>query len=254
MKIFICTDAEGVSCLDKKDLIDRSTMQMRTRLMADVNAAVRGAFDGGADEVAVIDGHSGGKNFLPGMLDARAVQVGAEALTTLDADAVFMVGTHAMSGAATAFYDHTQCSVTWHDYYLNGRRGGEMLQMAAWAGAYGAPVVMVSGDFAACAEAREFFGPIRTACVKYGIDHENAACLPAQEAELLIYQAAKEAVGIASTIRPYRVSLPAEVVVEFNRTDHCTAVLKARPELEQLDGRTLRKVSAAIKAYTDVLL
>ncbi len=254
MKIFICTDAEGISCLGKKELITENTMQMRTRLMADVNAAIRGAFDGGADMVEVIDGHSGGKNFLPGELDERAVQITAGDLDHLDADAVFMVGTHAMSGTANAFYDHTQCSVTWHDYFLNGRRGGEMLQLAAWAGAYGVPLVMVSGDLAACAEARAFFGGIRTACVKYGIDHDNAECLPAQEAEQLIYQAAKDAVGIIPKIRPYRINLPAEIVVEFNRTDQCTAILRGKPELEQLDGRTLRKVSPVVKEYLDVLL
>lgn len=254
MKIFICTDAEGISCLDKKELISEDTLLMRTRLMADVNAAIRGAFDGGADEVTVIDGHGSGKNFLPGELDPRAVQIFSPDLTELDANAVFMVGTHAMAGTSNAFYDHTQCSLTWHDYYLNGRRGGEMLQMAAWAGAYGAPVVMVSGDLAACAEARAFFGNIRTACVKYGIDHQTAECLPAEEAERRIYQAAKEAVGIADAVRPYRIQLPAEIRVEFNRTDYCTAVLTARPELEQLDGRTLRKVIPAVRRYTDVLL
>lgn len=254
MKIFICTDAEGVSCLDKKELIDGFAPQMRARLMADVNAAIRGAFDGGADEVEVIDGHSGGKNFLPGELDPRAVQLSGSDLTKLDADAVFMVGTHAMSGTANAFYDHTQCSVRWHDYYLNGRRGGEMLQLAAWAGVYGAPVVMVSGDLAACAEAREFFGNIRTACVKYGIDHHNAECLPAEEAEQRIYQAAKEAIAIVPKVRPYRINLPAEIVVEFNRTDYCSEALAASPELEQLDGRTLRKVCPAVRAYMDVLL
>ena len=254
MRIFICTDAEGISCLDKKSLITENTAQMRTRLMADVNAAVCGAFEGGADEVFVEDGHGSGKNFLPGVLDARAVQIPASGLEWPGADAVFMVGTHAMAGTANAFYDHTQSSVSWHNYSLNGRRGGEMLQMAAWAGAYGAPVVMVSGDFAACAEARAFFGNIRTACVKYGIDHENAECLPAEEAERLIRQAAKEAVGIAAKIRPYRISLPAEIVVEFNRTDYCAAMLAARPELEQLDGRTLRKISHTVKNYADVLL
>ncbi|MBQ8612337.1 MAG: M55 family metallopeptidase [Oscillospiraceae bacterium] len=254
MKIFICTDAEGISCLDKKELITENTVEMRTRLMADVNAAIRGAFDGGADAVEVVDGHGGGNNFLPGELDLRAVQLPGSALTKLDADAVFMVGTHAMSGTPNAFYDHTQSSETWHDYYLNGRRGGEMLQMAAWAGAYGVPLVMVSGDHAACAEAREFFGNIRTACVKYGIDHCNAECLPAEEAERLIYQAARDAIALIPKIRPCRINLPAEIVVEFNRTDHCSAVLAANPGLEQLDGRTLRRVSRTVTAYTDVLL
>jgi D-amino peptidase len=38
------------------------------RLMLDVNAAVEGAFEGGASDVYVVDGHGGGKNFIKEML------------------------------------------------------------------------------------------------------------------------------------------------------------------------------------------
>ena len=100
MKIYISVDLEGISGVSSPEYVLRDGFFYPTAqrlLTADVNAAVRGAFDGGADEVVVIDGHSGGKNFLPGELDVRAVQITGDALTQLDADAVFMI----LLGAAT---------------------------------------------------------------------------------------------------------------------------------------------------------
>ena len=253
MKIYIETDMEGISGISDKSMIERNDRYAVERLMSDVNAAVRGAFDGGADEVIVEDGHGGGKNFIEGALDPRAVQVWHEPV--YDCDACFMIGVHAKSGTEHAFYDHTQSSVTWHDYYINGRACGEMAQLAAFAGAFGIPIVMVSGDFAACAEAREFFGNIKTACVKYGIGHTKAECLPDGEAEKLIYEAARSAVGIIKSVRPFRFVLPAEIKVEFNRTDYCDAYMeRGRTDVERLDGRTVRRIQQKIEKYADVLM
>ena len=50
MKIFIMTDLEGISGISRKEQVDNSERYALERLMADVNAAIRGAFDGGADE------------------------------------------------------------------------------------------------------------------------------------------------------------------------------------------------------------
>ena len=253
MKIYIETDMEGISGISDKSMIERNDRYALERLMTDTNAAIRGAFDGGADEVIVEDGHGGGNNFIKEMLDARAVQVTHEPV--YDCDACFMVGVHAKSGTEHAFYDHTQSSVSWHDYYINGRACGEMAQLGAFAGAFGIPIVMVSGDFAACAEAREFFGNIKTACVKYGIGHVKAECIPDDEAERLIYEAARSAVSIIKDVQPFRVVLPAEIKVEFNRTDYCDAYMeRGRKDIERLDGRTVRRIQHTIEKYSDILM
>lgn len=253
MKIYIETDLEGISGIGDKSMIERNDRYALERLMADTNAAVKGAFDGGADEVIVEDGHGGGNNFIKEMLDPRAIQVTHEPV--FDCDACFMIGAHAKSGTEHAFYDHTQSSVSWHDYYINGRACGEMAQLGAFAGAFGIPIVMVSGDFAACAEAREFFGNIRTACVKYGIGHTEAECLPTDEAEKSIYESAKAAIGIVKTTPPFRVLLPAEIMVEFNRTDYCDAYMeRGRNDAERLDGRTVRRIVRKIERYSDLLI
>ena len=56
--------------------------------------------------------------------------------------------------------------MTWRRYFVNGRLMGEIAQTAMLAAHFGAPVLMVSGDEAACFEARQFLGPIETAAVK----------------------------------------------------------------------------------------
>ena len=58
MKVAIITDLEGISCVDSIDMIFGDGYQFACeQLMLDVNAAINGAFEGGADEVFVVDGH-----------------------------------------------------------------------------------------------------------------------------------------------------------------------------------------------------
>ena len=75
-KIYIHTDLEGISGIDRCEMVsDTAVPNYRysiERLMADVNAAVDGAFLGGADHVTVLDSHGGGGNFDLSLLDARA--------------------------------------------------------------------------------------------------------------------------------------------------------------------------------------
>ena len=69
MKVFIETDLEGISGVSTAEMVAGSDRYALERLMADTDAAVRGALDAGAERVFVLDGHGGGRNFLPGLLD-----------------------------------------------------------------------------------------------------------------------------------------------------------------------------------------
>ena len=74
MKIYIAVDMEGISGINSHEYVMRSERlyPVGQRLMtADVNAAVRGAFDGGADEVIVADVHAASGNLLVEDLDPR---------------------------------------------------------------------------------------------------------------------------------------------------------------------------------------
>ena len=60
MKILIAADMEGISGVVHWDQVSDTHKEydrFRKLMTGDVNAAIRGAFDGGATEVIVADGH-----------------------------------------------------------------------------------------------------------------------------------------------------------------------------------------------------
>ena len=191
MKILLMTDLEGISGVNTIEKVsDEGTPGHRfalERLMLDVNAAVDGAFRGGATDVYVKDGHGGGNNFIKEMLDPRAIQIPdsvgwQKLIRNGEIDAYMEVGAHAMAGTINGFLDHTQSSKNWHNYIVNGRKSGEIAQGAIFAGAFDVPFVMVSGDEAACVEAKALLGDIECAVVKYGIGRNNARLVDLDEA------------------------------------------------------------------------
>ena len=261
MNVFISTDMEGISGIGTYggvfDVLSPEYQEGLKRLMADTNAAVAAAFDAGAEKVYVVDGHYHGKNFLQGELDKRATQVWVKDLSWVakDVQAVVAIGSHAMAGTQGAFLDHTQLYREIHHYFYNGERIGELMQMGVFMGHFGVPMVAMSGDKAACDEAKKFFGDIPTACVKVGKERNLADCLPNAEAEKLIYETVKKGVENYARFKPYVMPLPFEVKVEYNCCDYCEEEYKNRSDLERLDGYTLRSIKKEIKEYyTGVLL
>jgi len=258
MKVFILTDLEGVTGVDDVAQMDSENEEVYRQscehLMLDINAAVAGAFDGGAEHVLVWDGHGGRhkQNFILDMLDERADCVDRlkEDRTAPDEtyDATFAVGAHAMAGTLNAFLDHTQSGKTIFHWYVNGRRVGELAQCGLSSGACGVPVLMVAGDEAACAEARDFFGPIETAPVKQGVGRSKAIAYPPDEARARIREAARKALGLVGQIEPFRPILPMEVKIEYTRTDYSDA-MAGRPGVERLDARTIRWVTSDQKDW-----
>ncbi len=250
--IYIMTDLEGVSGIDCPEMIERDHPRFREScelLMGDLNAAVEGAFEGGATRVMVRDGHGGGPNFIPELLHPRAEEDPRPAARwwgQMDSsfDATLVVGAHAMAGTQDAFLDHTQSSVSWHDYTVNGRRMGELGQWAIIAGHFGVPLLMVSGDLAACSEARGLVQPVETAVVKEGVGRNSARLVPLDEARRRIREAARKAVALIGSAAPLRVETPLEIVLRFNRSDYCDRAA-AQPGIERLDARTIRKIAVS---------
>ena len=257
--VFIVTDLEGISGVDKMEQIAEDHPEHQRiceYLMGDTKAAIAGAFDAGAEAVYVLDGHGGGKNFIPGMLDPRAVQIRMDDMPKYihQVSAAMQIGLHAMAGTWHAFLDHTQSSVSIHNYYFNDMKIGELMQDGVFSGYFDVPCVTVSGDRAACAEAEHFFPGVYTACVKTAEQRNIAECLPLEEARKLIYEAAKKGYENRHRIQPYKLPLPFTVTVEFNRADYCDAVCSRHKDLERLDARTVRSVKTRMESYYDVLL
>lgn len=259
MNILLMTDLEGITGVETMDMVFdtesagyRQTVQ---NLADDINAAVCGFFDAGAENVYVIDGHGSGKNLDPSQLDPRAVLAHVQDITDLvvshRVDACALVGMHAMAGTMKAFLEHTQSSKKWFDYRINGISCGELAQLAGFAGAFGIPVVMGSGDGAAEEEFRAFLGDaLPFAVVKHALCRNEAVSLPADEARKLIRKCARRSVACVPEAKPYTVSLPAELTLTFQRTDYCDDAAKL---YERVDSRTVRKTVEKIETYRSLL-
>ena len=256
-KVLMVTDLEGISGIAKiEQVMDTDSpdyIHSREYLMADVNAAIAGCFDGGAEAVYVWDGHGGGVNFIPGTLDARATQIDGNTIMGVvrDCDVLMLVGMHAMSGTAKAFLDHTQSSKTIFDYKYNGIRRGEITQECIFAGYFGIPCVMVTGDRAACREAEALLPGVITAEVKSAEVRNVADCLPFEEAHKRIHDAAVAGMALEGR-EAFDPGFPLTIEVTFTRADYCD--MHDTDWRERVDARTMRRVSHKIESYYDILI
>jgi D-amino peptidase len=251
MKIYVHTDLEGITGINSMDMIQRESpryRECRELLMGDVNAAVEGLFEGGATHVTVLDSHGGGGSFILDLLDKRAdndTKENKKWWGKMDSSyqGTIFIGAHAMAGTMNAFLDHTQSSTSWFDYKVNGRSMGELAQWAMVAGNFGIPMLMVSGDEAACTEAHAFFSPVETASVKRGMGRNKAELVDPTEARKRIREAARRCVSLVGKAKPFCPLKPMEIVLTLYRSDYCDNYA-THAGVERLDARTVRKVTS----------
>ncbi|HJN13853.1 MAG TPA: M55 family metallopeptidase [Armatimonadota bacterium] len=251
MRIYIHTDLEGISGIDCVEMMARNNeryLESRQNLMGDLNAAVEGAFAGGADHVTVLDSHGGGGNFVLEMLDPRAendTKPTGKWWGIMDEsyDGSFFIGAHAMAGTMNGFLDHTQCSRSCYSYAVNGRQMGELGQWAMVAGHFGIPMLMVAGDERACVEAHEFFQPVETASVKRGVGRNHADLVELSEARDRIRDAAQRAISLVGEARPFVPVKPMEMILEVTRADYADGADR-QADVERIGARTTRRVTS----------
>jgi len=123
--------------------------------------------------------------------------------------------------------------LTENRYWYNGVESGELAQNAIIAGYYGVPVIMVSGDVAACREAVKFFGDkIVTVPVKKGLSREAAMLYPFDETRQALYDGAIRAMSVISSCKPYKIEFPAKVRMQYLNRDNG----RPEPEIITVEG------------------
>lgn len=175
MKILISTDIEGVAgvfAVEQTRAGNPEYERARRWMTAEANAAIEGAFAGGAQAVWVNDSHGGFRNLLPDGLDARArVVLGKPRLLGMMAgleqqpDLVFMIGYHAKS-QTRGVLAHTINSFAFTQVWLNGVELGEAGLYGALAREYGAHVALATGDDVFADETQPLFPDARFETVK----------------------------------------------------------------------------------------
>ncbi len=252
MKLYISADMEGVagiSAVEQTNPVGQPEYPHSCRLMtAEVAAACEGAFEGGATEIVVNDSHWDMRNLIHEDLPAkvRLIRGSLKPLSMnqgLDAScsAAAFTGYHAPAGTADAVLDHTYSGATAYEVRINGERCSEARINAAVAGFFGVPVIFISGDQNACADARSFLPGIEAVVVKEAIGRYAASSLSPEQSRAAIRAGMKKAVAASKSARPapYSFATPVELELVFTGTAKAD-VASLLPGSERLDGRTLR--------------
>ena len=227
MKIYIMTDLEGVTGVFKfRQTVQEDTPEFGDALrllMGDIAAVAAGLRQAGATDILVQDGHSGGNHFIPECMVSGVRYITGERRQVywgLDASCrgVVLLGYHAMNGTPDGVLHHTQSSTAEAKYWYDGVERGEIYQDAVIAGHYNVPVMLVTGDEAACREARATLGEdVPTVAVKTGISRQAAALLAPEDARALLTDGARRAMAALPQRRPLKPKFP--VNLRFRRSD-----------------------------------
>src|SRR5262245_60379674 len=154
-------------------------------------------------------------------------------------DAALFVGMHAMAGTRDGVLAHTVSGQSGWRLRFNGVEVGESGINAALCGTWGCPVVLVTGDEAACREARALLGGgLTTVAVKKGLGRFSARQYPAPKARELIEAGAKQSLSGGKAVASYDPGSPAEITVDFNTSDHAEKY-RYRPGVELTDSRQI---------------
>jgi D-amino peptidase len=230
VKVYISVDMEGVAGVNHPAPTARADNRYPDAvalMVGEANAAIQGAFDGGATEVLVNDSHGAMFNLRPAELDRRArVLQGQKAWSMVEGagpdqgfGVALFVGYHARAGHPRGTIAHTYNSRPTATR-LNGRLVGETGINAAVLGAWGVPVGLVTGDDALAEEVADWLPWAERVVVKDAVGGSSAASLhPAAAAEMIAEGAVaavrRAAVAGDGGLRPLEVERPVVIEVDY---------------------------------------
>jgi D-amino peptidase len=261
MKVFISVDMEGISGLVRwADVITPGIDFARNRRLMtfDANAAIEGAFDGGATAVVVEENHGVEElcDLLIDEIDPRCTVVrgaGRPAATTMAAlDAavgvVLLVGHHARAGSRPGIMAHTVSYQQFRAVRVGGRDCGESEIFTIRAGELSVPVGLITGDQVVCDQLRQRAPWAEAVQVKRALSNVAGEVIPPVRARELIRAGARRAVERARSgeLRPYRDE-PGPYPIEVELREAVPPALRDNltrlPEFTITDERTVRTVA-----------
>lgn len=229
MKLYISFDMEGISgIVDWEQCTgDGPDYQIGKDLtLAEVNAAIEGAIEGGVDEVWVNDAHYRMRNLNPAALlgNARYVSGSHKPMYMMEGlddsfDMVFFIGYHGSISGEPSILSHTYNPAVFSQVSLNGIEVGESGINALVALGYGVPIGLISGDRATHEQASKLLGEVRGVVVKESISRYAATNLHPNVARAMVRDAARQAAKEIDSLTPPVISVPATLEMEFQTSD-----------------------------------
>ncbi len=224
MNILFMIDAEGLGGIFMREQVNSQHplyAECRRYMTRQLNELAAGFKAAGAGQIFARDCHGGAGSILWDEVssDVDRVVLGNTGSVRLphiqEADAVVLMGYHAMAGTPRAVLEHTMSSAGWQKFCINGKESGEILFDASVAGDYGKPVILVTGDDLACAEARACLPGVVTAEVKQAMSCFGASMLSPAQTYALLRTKAAEAVRACPRMKPVIQKKPVTLYLEL---------------------------------------
>jgi D-amino peptidase len=251
VKVYISADMEGITGVVTGDQLGPTGFEyahFRELMTAEVLAAMQGAKEAGATEFVVSDSHGNGEcllidGFPPDVTIIRSFPRPLMMMQGIDSSfaAAIFIGYHSATTSTTGVRAHTISSALLTRVALNGTPMSEAGVNAAIAAHFGVPVVMISGDDAIVAQARQQLGNIEGAVVKRAISFHSAATMTPDAGQALIRQRAKAAVARRAEIRQAALAKPITLEVSF-KNYRPVELLGYLPNVQRIDAHTVRFV------------
>jgi len=253
VRVHIISDMEGVGGITRWEQVTGGAPlyeESRRLYTEEINAAVRGARAAGATEVVVMDHHGAGREWsfnslVPDLLEPGCEFVVQQRWTEYSGflergcDACLLIGMHAMAGTPDGLMNHTISTSSWQNLWFNGVPAGEIAINAAFCGAFGCPVLLVTGDAASCREGVGVLGAgLTTVAVKEAFGRTSARHVAPRRAREMIEHAARECLRDLAAVAPYDPGRPCEIRAELTHTAAFDDV-RRRPGLAVAGDRTL---------------
>lgn len=261
-KLYVSVDMEGVAGVVTGDQLGPGGFeyaQTREIMTQEVLAAIRGARSMGFTEFLISDAHGNGENLLIDRLpdDVQIVRSWPRPLMMMEGidetfTAAILIGYHASTVSTAGVRAHTISSARLADVRLNDSSIPEAVLSAAIAGHFGVPVVMISGDEAAIAEAQATLQGIEGAIVKWDYSFHSARTLTPRAAQRVIEDKTRAALERLDEIPPYRLEGPVTLDLRF-QSYQPPQLLAYLPIVEQTDARSIRYVGEDILAVSRFL-
>ncbi|MFG3258527.1 M55 family metallopeptidase [Streptomyces sp. NPDC048172] len=264
MKILISADMEGATGVTwPGDVLPGASQWERCRPMftSDVNAAITGFYEAGADEVLVNEAHWSMRNLLIEQLDERAQMLTGrhkslsmiEGVQHGDVDGIAFIGYHAAAGDEGVLA-HTYLANSLTGVWADGVRASEGLLNSLVVAEYGVPVVLVTGDDRTIEDAKGYAPDAEGVAVKDYVSRYAAVCRTPARTAADIHAAASRAVALAGRREPAEPQ-PHTIEMEFD-AEHlvgaATVVPGVRKTAERRVAYTSPSAYEAIRCFKAV--
>ena len=153
--------------------------------------------------------------------------------------AAILIGYHSGTTNPEGVRAHTISSTRLADVRLNGQSVPEAVLSAAIAGHFGVPVILMSGDDAAIAEAQAILPDMEAAVVKWAYSFHSARTMTPAAAYETIADAVTRALRRLDDFEPYVLPAPITLDVTF-KNYRPSELLAYLPIVERTDSHSIR--------------